>query len=260
MKPRLCDLFCGAGGAAVGYHRAGFDVVGVDINPQPNYPFEFHQADAMAFPLDGFDAIHASPPCQDHSALKSLSASHGTGWMLAETLERLEASGIPYVVENVPGSEGSMGGQWTMLCGSSFGLKVRRHRLFRASFVIMSLPCDHRTQGQPIGVYGNGGGTKKGRGWKGTLSESREAMGIDWMNRREISQAIPPSYTEWIGRQLLDVVQGAARVTYVDRPPCPLCHSLFTAVEWETRHDDHDLEDIHERCCFSSGPCSKEVA
>ena len=95
MKPRLLDLFCGAGGASVGYHRAGFDVVGVDHRPQPRYPFEFHRADAMTFPMDGYDAIHASPPCHDHSPLSGPGGKDGTGWMLTATRERLASTGLP---------------------------------------------------------------------------------------------------------------------------------------------------------------------
>lgn len=210
QAPRLLDLFCSAGGASRGYQLAGFHVTGVDIAPQPNYVGdEFHQADAMTFPLEGFDAIHASPPCHDRSALRSRSGLDGTGWMIGATIDRLEAHGAPYVVENVPGSEEDMAGQWTMLCGSSFGLKVRRHRLFRASFVILGLPCDHKTQGQPIGVYGNGGGYTRRKGWKATMPEAREAMGIDWMTRREISQALPPVFTEYIGMQLRCLVEAS---------------------------------------------------
>jgi DNA (cytosine-5)-methyltransferase 1 len=100
-RPRLLDLFSGAGGAAMGYHRAGFDVVGADLAPQPRYPFEFVQADAMTYPLDGFDAIHASPPCQDHSPLKARAGEHGNGWMLDATLARLADSPAVWVVENV---------------------------------------------------------------------------------------------------------------------------------------------------------------
>ena len=195
----------------MGYHRAGFDLVGVDINPQPHYPFEFHQGDAMTFPLDGFDAIHASPPCQDHSSLRSLHDEHGTGWMLAATVERLEQSGVPFVVENVPGSGPNLGGHWMLLCGSSFGLKVRRHRLFRSSATLLGLPCNHKNQGQPIGVYGHGGGGQMTRGYKARgVAEAGPAMGIDWMNLAELAQAIPPAYTEYLGRQLLAYVEAAA--------------------------------------------------
>src|SRR5260221_481967 len=104
-RPRLLDLFCGAGGAAMGYSRAGFDVTGVDIKPQPRYPFQFVQADAMSYPLDGFDAIHASPPCQDHMRSPGPAyESHGTGWMLPATRSRLMATGLPWIIENVPGA------------------------------------------------------------------------------------------------------------------------------------------------------------
>ena len=128
------DLFCGAGGAAMGYHRAGFDVVGVDIKPQPNYPFDFHQGDAMTWPLDGYDAIHASPPCHDHSTItgrnRKAAGAKGTGWMLAATITRLRASGRPWIVENVGTARFPADVPTFRLCGSSFGLDVQRHRLF----------------------------------------------------------------------------------------------------------------------------------
>lgn len=201
---RLLDLFCGAGGAAVGYHRAGFDVVGVDINPQPRYPFTFVQADAVTYPLDRFDAVHASPPCQDHSSLAHLAGSHDTGWMLRATVERLAAWGGPWVVENVVGADlpGAL-----RLCGSEFGLRsgrrlLRRHRLFASNVFLMGAGGCH-CRGHLIGgVYGQGSGIRNKRGFQLTLAPAREAMGIDWMTRRELSQAIPPAMTQHIGEQL----------------------------------------------------------
>jgi len=206
---RLLDLFCGAGGAAMGYHRAGFDVVGVDINPQPNYPFEFHQADAMTYPLEGFDAIHASPPCQDHSMAKNSAGLHGTGWMLPATLERLAAQPAPWVVENV---EGAVMPSSFILCGASFGLgasgmDLSRHRVFQTSWYMLAHPCSHRP-GKTMGVYGHGTNAwhRKKLGRNLTVAEMREAMGIDWTTRAELTQAIPPAYTEHIGRQLMQAV------------------------------------------------------
>jgi DNA (cytosine-5)-methyltransferase 1 len=202
-RPRLLDLFCGAGGAAVGYHRAGFDVVGVDNRPQPRYPFEFVQADAMTYPLDGYDAVHASPPCQDHSDLSARVGVHGTGWMLQAILDRLETWGGAYVVENV---ESAPLPEALILCGASFGLgtngrTLRRHRRFHSNLFLMGPGC--ACSNRIVGVYGTGGGGQMTRGYKATLAEAHAALGIDWMNRDEISQAIPPAYTQYIGELLL---------------------------------------------------------
>ena len=211
MKPRLLDLFCGAGGAAMGYHRAGFEVVGVDIKPQPHYPFEFHQADALTYPLDGFDAIHASPPCQAHTHVSNRwrgrdgAADHHPD-LVPPTRRRLQGWGGPYVIENVVGA--SMPNR-VVLHGGMFGLLVDRPRLFESNVLLM-LPWAKRTK-DPIAVYG----AKANGRWvrhrpDGTYQyaarsdqETAEAMGIGWMSYPEMAQAIPPAYTEWIGRQLM---------------------------------------------------------
>ncbi len=215
MRPRLLDLFCGAGGAAVGYHRAGFDVVGVDISPQPRYPFEFHEADALTYPLDGFDAIHASPPCQDH--MQTPHRKHGTGWMLAATQDRLTAQPAPWVIENVPGA--LMRADY-ILCGCLFGLSLPgpgrgqlvRERWFETSWHGFQLrpPCHH--SGPAISVVGHGAPTwvRSKLGRNPTIAEYRALMAIDWMNRDELSQAIPPAYTEYIGTRLLEHLAAAA--------------------------------------------------
>lgn len=199
MKYRLLDLFCGAGGAAMGYHRAGFEVVGVDIKPQPHYPFEFHQADAMTYPLEGFDVIHASPPCQDH--MRSACKVHGTGWMLSGIRERLEKSNLLFIIENVPGAKMRID---IDLCGCIFGLRVLRRRWFEVNWNCFNLlaPCAHI--GQYLSVVGNGTPTAiLNKGFRQTVKLCRDAMGIDWMTRAELSQAIPPAYTLWIGKQLM---------------------------------------------------------
>jgi len=205
VKPRLLDLFCGAGGCSVGYASAGFDVVGVDINPQPRYPFEFHQADAITWPLDGFDAIHASPPCQDHSVLSAMHPDHGTGWLLAATRERLQASELPWVIENVPGAP--MRADYR-LCGCMFGLpRLRRERWFETSWHGFALNLGHNhSDGSAVTVAGHGAqGSYEydADGNAPTQADRRAAMGIDWMNRDELAQAIPPAFTEHIGAQLL---------------------------------------------------------
>jgi SAM-dependent methyltransferase len=187
-RVRLLDLFCGAGGAAVGYARAGFEVVGVDIEPQPNYPFEHHGADAMTFPLEGFDAIHASPPCQHYAPVtrwRGSADNHPD--LLQPTIDRLEAAGVPYVVENVPFAPMAPD---LILCGSMFGLPVRRHRWFLTSWqqAWMTQPCAHRAEDYS---FDHGG--------KQPESVYRDAMGCEWMTVAESRNAIPPAYCAFIG-------------------------------------------------------------
>jgi DNA (cytosine-5)-methyltransferase 1 len=207
-KPRLLDLFCGAGGAATGYHRAGWDVFGVDCKPQPHYPFEFIQTEARDF-LVGyghhFDAIHASPPCQSFTAYRRRGAGVGDSYLdlIAETRELLQASGKPWVIENVPGAPLR---DSVTLCGSSFGLDVRRHRLFESNMPLTGSKCDHSAQTprfSPATNRVNLRSTVEVGVWRIPLSVQRAAMGIDWMTLRELSEAVPPAYTEWIGAQIL---------------------------------------------------------
>lgn len=202
MKPRLLDLFCCQGGAAAGYAAAGFEVVGVDIEPQPRYPFEFVQADATTFPLDGFDALHASPPCQEHSSSHAIWGyrEHGTEWMLHHTLDRFRASGLPYVVENVAGAV--MPSALT-LCGTTFGLGLHRHRRFETSFAALSPGCDPsqvRYRGRDADVFGH----------HSNADRIREEWGVPWMDRDGTSQSIPPAFTQWLGELLLNECEVAA--------------------------------------------------
>lgn len=206
MKPRLLDLFCGAGGATRGYQLAGFHVTGVDISPQPHYlGNDFIQADAMIYPLHGFDVIHASPPCQRYMT-GGLVARDNHPDLLGPVRERLQKWGGTWMIENVPGAPMRPD---IMMCGSMFGLQVRRHRWFELSNqaqLIMMSPCDHT---KPItGVYGNPHG--QAGAWPGMLPSDLEtwrlAMGIDWMTASEISEAIPPAYTQYIGEQLMSVL------------------------------------------------------
>lgn len=212
-RPRLLDLFCGAGGAAMGYHRAGFEVVGVDIKPQPQYPFEFRQDDAFSYLAEcgeSFDAIHASPPCQSYSTTAALHDGRYPRWIKPLGM-MLDWLGHPFIIENVAGAREHMRNPVT-LCGSSFDLAVRRHRLFETSWPVMFPPqCRHDLQPRPIDVTGTGG-RRLGPRFDGgggnsrkplNLTDAREAMGIDWMTRPELSEAIPPAYTEWLGEQLL---------------------------------------------------------
>ena len=218
MKPRLLDLFCGAGGAAMGYHRAGFEVVGVDIADQRNYPFEFHQADALTLEfseLGDLDAIHASPPCQQFTAYRRKGHGVGDGYpnLIDWCRQRLYATGLPWVMENVPGAPLRNPVQ---LCGSSFGLDVRRHRLFESNCVLTAPPCDHGWQTPrftPASNRTNLRRTVEIGVWRIPLDVQQRAMGIDWMTRPELSEALPPAYTEHLGQYLLAAVskqRGAA--------------------------------------------------
>jgi|SRR6188768_2850995 len=207
MRPRLLDLFCGAGGAAMGYHRAGFDVVGVDLAPQPRYPFAFVRADALTYPLAGFDAIHASPPCQRFSTMtRRWGRSDDHPDLIAAVRDRLAGAGVPYVIENVAGAPLL---DPIRLCGSSFGLPIRRHRLFELSAPpLLVPPCQH--VGAALQVNGHPGGSSRRdpRAHFGGVDEWRAGIGAPWMIGAELAEAIPPAYTEWIGAQLLAALDG----------------------------------------------------
>jgi DNA (cytosine-5)-methyltransferase 1 len=195
---RLLDLFCGAGGAGMGYHRAGFEVVGVDIKPRPHYPFEFHQADALEYLAEHgqeFDAIHASPPCQAFTAMQHIMKNANAHPDLVDkTRQALVVLRKPWAIENVVGAPLRVD---VMLCGSMFGIQIIRHRIFESSVTMPLLmpTCHHDKVYDPwhgIGWYGKG---------KERTDNLRNAMGIDWpMSLREVYEAIPPAYTEFIGR------------------------------------------------------------
>lgn len=212
-RPRLLDLFCCAGGAGAGYNRAGFDVIGVDIEPQPNYPFPFIQTDALNLDpkfISTFDVIHASPPCQSYSDLAKRNGNADAWPRLIEPVrDLLVRSGLPYIIENV---EGAPLRNPIMLCGTMFkGLRVLRHRLFETNFPVLTPrhgthPKVHtfdkrkshygKTNDMRDFVQVTGGGNC-------TIAAARDAMGIDWMTKNELNEAIPPAYTRFIGKQLL---------------------------------------------------------
>lgn len=211
-RPALLDLFCGAGGATEGYRRAGFDVLGVDVRPRPRYRGDdFVQADALEYVrLMGwaFTAIHASPPCQRYSVATPVERRDDHPDLIDAVRDALQATGRPWVIENVRRAplRGSL-----MLCGSMFGLNLVRHRYFEASGPWLSpfgpASCHHR-RGM-VTVTGHSGyrllGPRPCERVRSSVGEV--AMGIDWMSRAELAQAIPPAYTEWIGRQLREVVR-----------------------------------------------------
>ena len=209
MKPLLLDLFCGAGGASMGYHQAGFKVVGVDHEPQGRYPFEFHQADAFEFPVDGFDVIHASPPCQRFSVYhRNKKTNMNFPDLVAATRDHLIKSGVKhYVIENVPGAPLMAN---LMLCGTTFGLDVRRHRLFETTLDVASPPCQHPEEGNFPPAYNRVNNRMTAEIGSGRLPMwmQANAMGIHWMTRRQLSQAIPPAYTKWIGERIMEALNG----------------------------------------------------
>lgn len=199
-KPVVLDLFCGAGGAAQGLYLAGFEVVGLDIKPQPRYPFKFHQGDALTFPLEGYDAYWASPPCQRWSITRNM---HGNRYFYPDLLtpirERLVSTGLPYIIENTPGAPLR---DFVILCGRMFGLKLIRHRLFESNVLLLVPPHYGCRKGEFVTVAGEG---SRCRGYE-DYSKWSEAMGIDWMLRKELTQAIPPAYSEFLGKQLIQYI------------------------------------------------------
>lgn len=222
MKPVLLDLFAGAGGAATGYSRAGFDIVGIDIAHQPNYPFEIAYGDALdylrnynktAIGTGGYAAIHASPPCQAYTTMAN---RHGrSDYALIEMVrDLLLETGLPYVIENVAGALREMRSP-IELTGEMFGLRVHRPRLFESNVLLLAHPRPSR-QPDPVAVYGK---NDQRRLWTrvdgselraATLKEAQEGMGIDWMTWGEIKEAIPPAYTELIGHQLMAHLEARA--------------------------------------------------
>jgi DNA (cytosine-5)-methyltransferase 1 len=226
-KPKLLDLFCCAGGAGVGYKRAGFDVVGVDISPQPNYPLTFLQADALGLDpefLKSFDVIHASPPCQSYSDLAKRNGN-GHEWprLIEPVRKMLQATRLPYVIENVQGAPLI---DPVILCGTMFPkLRVIRHRLFESNVQLVA--PEHRphplvfTHDKRKAHYGKldqdtafvqvtGGGNC-------SIANAREAMGISWMTKGEINESIPPAYTQYLGKQLISYLKRSEDVTTIRR-------------------------------------------
>ena len=209
-RPRILDLFCGAGGAAVGYARAGFDVVGVDIAPMPRFPFAFHQGDALKYLLEhwqDFDAYHASPPCQAFTNAQRIMGREHPDFITA-TRSAFELIGKPWVIENVLGAPLR---DPITLCGGMFSLTTYRHRLFE-TWRPIAAPA-HPEHVAPL--------TKMGRrprpgefmhvvGHFSGVSEAQRAMGIDWMTRDELAESIPPAYTEHIGAALMSHLTEAA--------------------------------------------------
>jgi len=211
MKLKALDLFCGAGGISMGLHLAGFEVTGVDLSPQPHYPFTFLQGDALEADLTGYDLVCASPPCQRHSCLQ-----HRTGLdyecFIERTRQKLKAWGGSYIIENVVGAPLI---NPVRLCGSAFGIGVRRHRIFESNRPIVGVTCRHDLQPEPLDVTGTGsrrkGDRMDGKGGNSrkprNLQEARDAMGMQWAPRIGISQAIPPAFSEYLGLQIIDMLR-----------------------------------------------------
>lgn len=215
-RPLLLDLFCGAGGAGMGYAQAGFTVIGVDIKPQPRYPFTFVQGDALEYAErfgSYFDAIHASPPCQRYTALRSVFDSSKYEDLVDPTRVRLQSINVPWIIENVVGAPLRCD---LILCAAPFGLRSYRHRIFECNFPIVQpphpkhiIPVNRRKKNRR--GHWDAGGFVTVVGDIGRYV-GPEAMGIDWMTGNELSQAIPPVYTKYIGEQLLHSDRGAAEV------------------------------------------------
>lgn len=222
-KPRALDLFCCAGGVSRGLQQAGFHVTGVDINPQPRYcGDEFIQADALTVDLTGYSFVWASPPCQGYTEMRHAPGAKGTApRLIAAVRERLQAAGVPYVIENVEGALTELRSP-VRLCGSMFGLgaqghQLERHRLFEANVPLPAISCQH-TAAPVIGIYGGHARRRSakhgGRGTKdvwagGHKAAAAEALGISWMTLAEMSEAIPPAYAEYLGLVVLARINDA---------------------------------------------------
>lgn len=209
-RPVIADLFCGAGGAGMGLHRAGFEVVGFDVEPQPRYPFTFQQADALTVDLSGFDAVWASPVCKAFTniTLRSRRASYVND--IPATRRLLQASNLPYIIENVPGAPLR---DHVTLCGQAFSLRVFRHRWFESSECLLVPPHERHnghTSTAAIAAYHTfaKGDYLTVAGHAFRTADGAVAMGIDWMTRSELAQAIPPIYSKFLGAQLLRAVTG----------------------------------------------------
>lgn len=210
---KALDLFCGAGGAARGLQMAGFHVTGVDIAPQPRYAGDvFIQADALTFPLDGFDFVGASPPCQFASVCTPMAYRANHPNLIPATRARLQVAGVPYVIENVANARKHLHNP-VMLCGSMFGLGVWRHRYFECSWPVDFLTLTCRHDNVPVLVSGS----PRRKNVLGILDrtepstqERRDAMGIDWMTREELDEAIPPAYSHYLGLQVIAAMHTVA--------------------------------------------------
>ena len=221
----------------MGLHRAGFEVVGVDIEPQPRYPFEFRHGDALNADLRGYDFVWASPPCHDHSRVtgrdRKANGAKGTAWMLERTIERLAKLKVPWIVENVEGAQWPPSVFRVMLCGSMFGLDVRRHRWFAGNTAMLVPSCDHSRQ-RPrfrsldsrrpgvlacvVGVHGH-------TNYVGEFAIRCKAMGIDWMTNDDLSQAIPPAFSEYLARAILSGRRGCGAAGDGNSGNAKLCNA-----------------------------------
>lgn len=230
---KLLDLFCCAGGAGAGYSQAGFDVTGVDINPQPRYPYRFIQADAVEYLREHgheYDAIHASPPCQAFSAMKHMPDAKVHPELIEPTRELLQKLDVPWVIENVVGAPMN---DPVVLCGTMFGLgaegfSLRRHRQFESNIKLAApRPCNHDRM--TIGIYGGHVRCRSGKYWRNTGADfpgydkkklAMEAMGNTWwMTMNQMSEAIPPAYTRHIGKAFMDVLRTEGGATWKSTTP-----------------------------------------
>ena len=227
---KAIDLFCGAGGVGMGLHQAGFEVEGYDIKAQPRYPFLFHLGDALAADLSGADFVWASPPCQAHTAMKTMHNAKPHLDLIPATRDKLEKWGGPYIIENVVGAPLK---NPVLLCGTMFDLgwedaELRRHRIFESNIPLVGGACKHgnratigvygghlrnRKRARTIGVYGEGRDSVR-KFDKGvadfTVEEGRKAMGIGWMTIAELCQAIPPAYSQYLGKQAIEFIKSKA--------------------------------------------------